>query len=445
MSRPNVLLIHCHDLGQFLGCYGIPTVQTPRIDRLAAEGVRFRRMFCTAPQCSPSRASLFTGRWPHSNGVLGLCHRQFQWDLNPDERHLGQILRDAGYRTAGVGTIHETRSGPERCGLDEYLAGAAAAQVGESTPRLLESLAADERPFYLQAGIFEPHRVPGPNEPDYMGFLGTHHQPDDSRGVTIPGYLRDTPGSRAEFAEVQGAVKAVDQAVGRILDRLRELDLERDTLTIFTADHGLGMPRAKCSVYEPGLQVPLILRLPGRDGWHGGAVRDELVSNLDVVPTLLDLLDIPAPDNVQGISHRALLDGDAYAPRTEVFGELTYHQYYDPRRSIRTETHKLIVSFSNTPFFMDPSQSWRPRCDTIVPEDPARGQAPLVQLYDLRDDPWEQRDLGGDESHAAVREELLARLYRHLVATDDPILDGLGRLTPPVHRQALDRLRAAAG
>ena len=121
-GRVNVLLIHCHDLGQHLHCYGIQTVRTPHLDALATEGVRFSRSFCTNPGCSPSRASIFTGRYPHSNGVMGLTHAQFGWDLNPAERHLGQILRDAGFATAAVGIIHETGSGPRRCGYQVYRA-----------------------------------------------------------------------------------------------------------------------------------------------------------------------------------------------------------------------------------------------------------------------------------------------------------------------------------
>jgi len=436
-KRPNILLMHCHDLGQYLQCYGVKTVRTPNLDRLASEGVRFERSFCTAPQCSPSRASLFTGRYPHNNGVMGLCHADFAWDLHPDERHLGQILRDAGYATAGVGTIHETHSGPKRCGLQHYKGGGGAKQAVDNATGLLERFAGEaDKPFYMQVGCIEPHRLGGkdPHASDHMGFLGRHIKPDTALGVDVPGFLRDTEGTRTELAELQGAVRYMDEQYGRLLKAVRDLGQEDSTLVIFTTDHGYAMPRAKCSLYDPGIAVALMLRLPSRQGWHGGIAHPQMVSNIDYVSTLLDLLGLPIPANVQGRSFSSLLDGKPYEPRKEVFGEITYHDYYDPRRCIRTETHKLIVNFSSAPSFMDPSQSWRPRSDTVVPPNHALAYHPVVELYDLRNDPWEQKDLAKDPAHAAVRKELLARLHRHLTETEDPILTEA--VVSPMHRKA---------
>src|SRR5947209_3447483 len=110
VTRPNILLLTCHDLGRFLGCYGVTTVGSPNLDRLAAEGVRLTRAFSTSCGCSPSRGALATGRYPHANGVMGLTHPPFGWDLHPDERHIAQILREAGYDTHLFGFQHVSLS-----------------------------------------------------------------------------------------------------------------------------------------------------------------------------------------------------------------------------------------------------------------------------------------------------------------------------------------------
>jgi len=107
----------CHDIGRNLGCYGVKTVSTPNLDRLAGEGIRFESLFCAAPTCSPSRAALFTGRWPHCTGLLGLTHGAFEWDMNEDQVHMARYLSEAGYATACVGVMHETHT-HERWGYD---------------------------------------------------------------------------------------------------------------------------------------------------------------------------------------------------------------------------------------------------------------------------------------------------------------------------------------
>jgi arylsulfatase A-like enzyme len=442
-ERPNIVIFHCHDLGQYLHCYGVGTVRTPNFDRFAEQGVRFARSFCTQPGCSASRASLFTGRYPHSNGVMGLTHANFAWDLRSEEKHLAQFLKEAGYATVAVGVVHETRSGAQRCGYEKHIKQAKAAEGTTAALAELKRLAAGKQPFYLYAGFIEPHRLPYPKGSGPLagehGFPGPHLEPDDAMGVDIPGFLRDTPGTRQELAGLQGAVRHVDEQFGRWLQSLQELGLEKNTLVLVTTDHGIAMPRAKCSVYEPGLQVALLLRRAGRQGWHGGVVRKEMVSNVDVLPTILDLVGIPIPANVQGRSFASLLDDRPYTPNAAIFGELTYHGYYDPQRSVRTETYKLIASFSTAPAFQDPSQQWRPRSDPVVPESPAAAFHSHLELYDLTQDPWEQVNLVDKPEYAAARSELASRLYQHMVATNDPLLRGA--VTPPQHETTLKLLQ----
>ena len=438
--RPNILLLHCHDLGQHLHCYGVGGVQSPNLDRLAAEGVLFENHFSTAPQCSPSRSSIFTGRYPHNNGVMGLAHAEFAWELHPNERHLGQILAAAGYATAGAGVIHETHGGPARCGLAAYDAPAPAKEMADNVIARLQSFAKNpDKPFYLQAGCIEPHRLGRPDKNADQDFLGGRMQPDSSQGVTIPPYLRDTPGTREELAELQGAIRHMDAQMGRVLATVKELGLESNTLVIFTTDHGIAMPRAKCSLYEPGLRTAFILRYPRRTGWHGGVRHKNLVQNLDCLPTILELAGLTVPAGVQGQSLAGLMEGRAYKGRAykdrdRIFAEMTYHDYYDPRRSVRTATHKLIVNFSSAPAFMDPSQSWRPRADTVVPANHAMAYHPPFELYDLEKDPWEQKDVATDPAYAATLRDLRASLAGQMQKTQDPILQGA--VTSPLHRKS---------
>jgi N-sulfoglucosamine sulfohydrolase len=443
-QHPNVLIIVCHDLGRFLHCYGIDTIHSPNLDHLADDGIKFTRAFCTAPQCSSSRASLYTGRYPHSNGVMGLTHALFGWDLYPQEQHLGQILLSAGYTTALFGIHHESRrTNPadvaKRCGMEEIFPPAHGEQLSDRAIELLTRYAQQDRPFYLQLGYEEPHRLSAQerDEPDYEGFIGDYIEPDSEFGVTVPPYLRDTPMGGEELAELQGAIRYVDAQIGRVLSALRDLGLEENTLVIATTDHGIAVPRAKCTLYDPGIESALILRLPARN-WRGGRTQTELMSNVDILPTILEVTNIPVSEAVQGRSLRPLLDGEDYEARDTIFSELTYHDYYDPQRCIRTGQHKLIVYFSSAPAFMDPTQSWRPRTDPVVPEKPALAYHPHMELFKLDADPWERHNLAEDPQFEDVRRQLLERLCEWMRTTGDPLLHGA--VTSPAHRLAVEEL-----
>lgn len=443
-KQPNIVFITCHDLGRWLHCYGIDTVQTPAIDGLAADGVQFDNVFCTAPQCSPARASMATGRYPESNGVMGLAHMDFAWDLHPDEVHIGQALRDAGYHNALIGIAHEgihhtsrgytaaqvaERAGMDMYWLDEHLAH----EISDQAIAVMSELASGSKPFYMQIGYVEPHRLDSTihEEAGYQGFIGDHITPDDELGTTVPPYIVDDELAREDIAELQGAVKHVDEAIGRVLAHIEALGIRENTLVFFTADHGVALPRAKCSLTDPGLEIPLIMRLPSR-GWVGGRHDDSLLSGVDFMPTLLDMLGLPISERIQGRSFLGLLDGGAYTPREAIFGGMTYHTYYDPMRCIRTDRYKLIVNFTVAPEHMGRGGSWRPRVHSVV----ARGHHPLIELYDLESDPNELTNLADDvRLWESVREPLLARLGQHMQATGDPLLDG--PVASPTHHRAV--------
>jgi len=444
----NLLLLHCHDLGRFLGCYGIPTVQTPHLDRLAAEGVQFDRAFCTAPQCSPSRASLFTGHYPHQTGMLGLPYTG--WDLHPWVVHLAGMLSQQGYRTELLGIHHESASGSDdevatRLGfdlVDRLPANGQARSADRVADRCIAALSQraedPDRPFYLQVGFIEPHRLmPLRDAGTVMGFVGDYIVADSQRGVTVPDYLQaHDPGTRTEIAELQGAVRYLDAACGRILAALDELDLADDTIVVFTTDHGLALPRAKGTLYDPGLETALLVRAPHL-GWVGGRRLDAMVSNVDLVPTMLDGLGLAVPTDLAGRTFRPVLDGDCTTHHDRVFGELTYHAFYDPLRCVRTSTHKLIITFEQTPSHLSAvTQSWRPRSTPL--RELISLRPPAVQLFDLAADPVEMTNRHGDPQLAAVESDLSRTLWKWMARTEDPLVKG--PVMSPRYRASLDFL-----
>ncbi|WP_329126386.1 sulfatase family protein [Streptomyces sp. NBC_01465] len=444
----NILLLHCHDLGRFLGAYAVPTVVTPHLDALAEESALFENAFATAPHCSPARASLFTGMYPQRSGVLGLTHDPFGWDLDDPGSHLARRLRTAGYYTELIGVHHESRVLPDeqvaaRLGFDRVRTGGDRDVVVTRTTEALDRVAGRDEPFYLQVGFHEPHRTPSARDrPGVMGFLGDAVRPDTSRGLTVPPYLRDDAGAREEMAELQGAVRHMDEGVGQILAHLDGLGLRDETVVVFTTDHGLALPRAKCTLYDPGLEVALIMRVPGRDAWHGRRMAP-MVSHVDVIPTLLDLVglaDRPSPA-LPGTSLSGLVE-DGRTPRTHTFGQLNHHIYYDPKRSVRSATHKLVANFSNAPRAMDPTQSWVRRSLPADLTGSTVETSPVLELYDLEADPGERVNRAGDPAYETVAGHLAAALLGWMHDNGDPLLVAEPLLAR--HQDAVTALTRAA-
>ena len=420
-QKPHVLVITCHDLGQHLGCYGIHPVQSPNLDRLAREGVRFERAFCTAPQCSPSRASLATGRYPHNHGVMGLTHGGFDWELNPGERHVAGLLAEHGYETHLFGLQHVTQD-VDRLGFQRLHPFGSGHGVGTGSTGSRDVAAGVEAflqtppssvPLYVEINFFEPHRP--------YDFGGV--EPDTSNGVFVPAYLPQTAEARQEMAALQGAIREVDHAIGRLLDALEHAEFAERTLVIFSADHGLAMPRAKCTLYDPGISIALIARWP-EGGLRSGTTVSELVSNVDVLPMILQAAGLPVPQQVQGASLLPCLRGESGRGREAIFAEKTFHSYYDPMRSIRTQRFKYIRNFE-TGFGVEvPGDVQRGAIFRADPGRYATDRQQLVELYDLLVDPFEQDNLAGSPDYAGIERELDRRLWRWMEETQDPLLRG---------------------
>lgn len=425
----NILMIDCHDLGQHLGCYGQKTVSSSHLDQLARDGIRFENSFCTAPQCSPSRAALYTGRYAESNGMFGLAHHPFYWRMHDDEVYLAQYLQRAGYETAHVGIQHVTEhtdKAVKALGFEHVLSGYLAFDVAMSAIQFLEQ--SSDKPFFLNIGFVEPHR-------DKAG--GFNYAPaDTSLGVAVPSYLPDTPEAREEFSDLQGTIKHMDSAVSKILDALTRLDFSNDTWIIFTTDHGLAMPRAKCTMYDPGIETALIMYAPSL-GLVGGKVVSNLVSHVDLVPTILEGLGLPIPDRLQGESYWQFLQGNQEQKRQMVFAGKTFHTAYEPQRMVRTERYKLIwnaeVNIINVPSDILHSPIYPQMLDTLTIKPPP------FQLYDLDNDPDEQFNLSEEPDYATIFDELRQHLFRWMESIDDPILNGA--IPSPYYTNAIRQLK----
>jgi N-sulfoglucosamine sulfohydrolase len=420
-SRPNILLLISHDLGTHVGPYGFESDATPVLNGLAAEGLTLDRHFVTSPGCSQSRSSLVTGRYPHANGQFGLSH--LGWTVNRDEELLPAVLRSNGYRTAMFGIWHLaewTLGGFDQVSddvsvVDSSPEGFAEVAADRATDWLQEN-AGQETPFYLHVGFWEAHR-PFCGQPGDPGKLP---EPDLNR-IEVPEYLPDNESTRREFFHLQHSVRAIDDGVGKVLAALTDTGQAENTLVIFTADHGLPFPRAKGTLYDPGVQVAFVARLPGRIA--AGSRSDALTSNVDVMPTLLDLAGVTPGARLQGESLANLLQGetDSATGRPTVFSEKTYHEHYDPIRSIRGERFKYIRNFAERPALVMPSDIYNsPTRQSMTADEELWAARPAEEFYDLLADPGERLNLKDHPELPAMRTALLDWMKK----TGDPLLDG---------------------
>jgi N-sulfoglucosamine sulfohydrolase len=409
-SRPNIVVFVGDDLGwRDTGPYGNAAIRTPHIDTLARSGLLVKRAFGTTPQCSPSRISILSGRYPHATRAEDL-----HTPLPDSERLLPSYLQAAGYFT---GHMAKTHYGPNAERQFQWYSPATATAL----PAFLDS--AGTRPFFLWVGFHEPHR------PYTRGLIPRPHSPAQ---VALTPYLADTPGTRADLALYYDAIAHLDADVGSMLAELGRRNLRGNTLIVFLSDNGAPFPREKGTLYDGGTRTPLIFSWP-RSIRAGSVFDSGLVSTVDLAPTLLEIAGATPPLAMQGRSFHQMLTAPAtYAGRSYVFSERNWHDCDEHQRAVRSGRYKLIRTDAYTELplctaadigasasFLDLRTLAKAGRLTMAQRRLFEAPRARLELYDLAADPWELRNVADDPAYAKQVRELAAVLQEWIEQSDD--------------------------
>ncbi len=420
--KRNVLIYVTDDQGRAdAGCYGNSVIKTPGLDRLASGGARFTHAFCTTASCSPSRSVILSGLYNHANGQYGLEHSYHHFSSFPDVEGLPVRLSKAGYRTAQMGKFHVA---PEPAyHFDEYLK--AKGNVPADMAVACREFIAQEgdKPFFLYFCTTQPHRP----------FHRQGADPVAPENVIVPPYLPDSPECREELAQYYGSVQTADAGLLRLIELLEETGHWEDTLIIYVSDNGIAFPGAKTTLYEPGMNLPCVVREPFAG--KPGIVTDAMVNWADIVPTVLDFAGVEVGEkNVHGRSFLPVLQGAPSSGWDEVYASHTFHEVtmYYPMRVVRERRYKLIWNIAHGleyPFASDlyGSATWQ---GVLKRGDEYYGKRkvdaylhrPAFELYDLEADPHEVNNLAGEHAHAETLTRLKNKLRAFQERTKDPWL-----------------------
>jgi N-sulfoglucosamine sulfohydrolase len=436
-------MIVSEDNGPELSCYGDPYARTPYLDQLAANGVRFNQAYVTQAGCSQSRASILTGLYPHQHGQIGLATWGFRM-YRPDTPNLVRSLKEAGYRTGIIGKLHINPAAAFPFDMHEIpTSNFARKNLGDYAGYAEAFMKADDRPFLLSVNYPDAH------SPWLRKIGGLPQQPLDGDDVkALPYFGIDTPGLRKLNANHYNCMSRLDSLVGDLIAVLQRSGKADNTLVVYLGDHGADFLRGKRTSYEGGVRIPLIIRWPGRV--KAGQVREELVSTVDLMPTLLEAAAAKPVENLPGRSLLPLLFDKPVEWRRYLFTEYHTHaaeQNFYPQRTVRNERYKLIENLM--PSQVNPGYAFtNGRFPNAGIPDAIAAAAPVVhegyrlmrrpprfELYDLQVDPYEFRNLADAEEHASTLAELRQRLVAWRRQTDDPLLDpeNLRRLAGEVH------------
>ena len=439
-ARPNIILFVTDDLSPDLGCYGNNAIQTPHLDALASEGVRFTHAFCTTASCSASRSVILTGLFNHANGHYGHQHSYHHFSAFERVESLPIRLEDAGYRTVRIGKYHVA---PESVFKFSTVIPANARSPVEMANKCEEVFDQETgTPFFLYFCTSDPHRGGGvveenPHRPDrfgnreqgYPGVTPIIYQPEK---VLVPPFLPNTPVCRSELAQYYQSVSRIDQGVGRLVELLKQTDQYDNTLILFTSDHGIAFPGGKTTVYEPGLTVPMIAKPV--TSTEAGRVNDTMISLVDLAPTILEAAGVEHPaKELHGQSFLGEINATSRTARDAIYASHTFHEItmYYPMRVIRNSRYKLIWNIAYGLPYPFASDLWKaPTWQNIYQQGMSAkyGQRtveayihrPKFELYDLKSDPHEVHNLASSEEHQELLVELQQQLKRFQRETKDP-------------------------
>ncbi len=416
--RPNFIIFIADDISwDDFGCYGNEIVQTPNIDRMASEGLKFTNAYLTTSSCSPSRISIMTSRYPHNTGAAEL-HTEPVLNFPT----IASMLKENGYYTAQVGKWHMGKKIKD--GFDVVKENRK--EVGDGGEDLWVSTLKNRdknKPFFFWYASYDAHRIWGPNE-----FSGTHN-PDD---IVPPVTLTNGSETKLDLARYYDEVKRFDYFIGRVEEELNNQDVLDNTVIIIMADNGRPFPRDKTRMYDSGIKTPFIVKWP-KGMPHKNIISNSLISTIDIAPTILDMANISSPLSFQGKSFKTLLKQPKKSIRQYVFAEHNWHDYEAHERMVRDLEYMYIRNsrpqFANQgPVDAVVSPSFKELVGHRAFGDLTAAQAdvflsprPAEELFDCKKDSLQRNNLIADNNYKQIRAKLKNVLNKWMNETGDNI------------------------
>ena len=403
---PNIIWLIADDAGwNDFGCFGDPVIHTPNIDRLGYNGLRFTNAYITSPQCSPSRSSLWSSKYAHSTGTEDL-----HAPLPAKEKIFPQFIRGKNYFSGNVGKLHLGK--PSRKKFDFI-----SKDVDNWNKFFKKS--PKNSPFFLALGFHQPHRP----------FKYKKQKYEYNRNkIILPPYLPDLNPVRKDLKRYYNEISKMDYKIGKLLKYLENNELLENTLIVFLSDNGPPFPRAKGFLYDPGIKTPLIFYWKNK---IKAAINEKLVSTIDLVPTLLEMIDIDIPDFLHGESFYNIIKRKWANHRKYLFTERNWHDLDDHVRSVRTDKYKYIRNYLpwkpytlpadvfGSPSFKAMLKAKRNNNLSDQKKLIFKWPRPAEELYDLEQDPNEFNNLAFRKDYNGIIGELKESLNSWEDRTND--------------------------